>query len=150
MTVFDKLFYYFNQIQSQNCYAPSFRPRLPLSKFCAGILADHDRKTPVNCNACGVTVGVVGHGRVYYRLAISHACNHLGVILYKCRICNFGSKHEDGIRGHIFKNHALANYQENVIDKSAEYHDEIKEWIRKCFDKKDPANSTFTLEEIEK
>lgn len=111
-----------------------FRPRLPLARFCDNLLADHDRRTPITCNKCGANLHIFNKTTMW-RIAIGHACNHLGRRLFLCCICNFGATYEDSMRNHIYGQHGLGEFKENVIDKSAEYTDDIKAWLRKCFEK---------------
>lgn len=123
---------------------------LPLSKVCAELLVDQDRTVPVTCNMCDSKVPIFGKTNIAYKAAVIHACHHLGQMLFICRICNFESKYQDGMRSHIIKKHPSLKYKENAIDKSGEYYDEIKQLIRRCFDKKDPEYNNASLEERER
>lgn len=131
-------------------YHFSFRFLPPLSKFLSELLANRKFEGYVRCNICDAKIRLFrkDHSHNYY-YGINHACCHLGKSLFTCRICDHEATSKSSMQSHIDSYHGPARRKGNFLDKSKEYHSEIKTWLKRCFGEKESlGNDDATQEEL--
>lgn len=110
------------------------RSNCPIKDCCMKLFAKRECGGFISCTKCGVHLRVLSKTKRVFLTIISHACFHLGVALYSCRICTTRFTQKCQVYLHLQQCHGSERDQANVEDLSSIYQEDIIKMIKQCFE----------------
>lgn len=103
-----------------------------LEEFCEIMFNNKANQEPLACKECPTRVQIFYKNRFKVNYVIKHASLHLGKNLFKCRFCKYKTPLRPRMRIHNHSRHQ-AN-QNDYIDLSEDFRDDLEAMIKRCFD----------------